>query len=100
MTATQTTLGRRALTAQMPPRSEKHKNFRRLAQARTDMVLEALRKLANLSSPNYEFDVHSAIDNTYTMEADTQAKVSCLKCLFIVKLRRAYPLHLQFIFGS
>jgi VIT1/CCC1 family predicted Fe2+/Mn2+ transporter len=39
----------------MPPRSEKHANFRRLAQARTDSVLEALRKLANLSSPNYEF---------------------------------------------
>jgi VIT1/CCC1 family predicted Fe2+/Mn2+ transporter len=39
----------------MPPRSEKHANFRRLAPARTDSVLEALRKLANLSSPNYEF---------------------------------------------
>jgi hypothetical protein len=39
----------------MPPRSEKHANFRRLAQARTESVREALRKLANLSSPNYEF---------------------------------------------
>jgi hypothetical protein len=45
----------RASIRQMPPRSEKHANFRRLAQARTDSVLEALRKLANLSSPNYEF---------------------------------------------
>ena len=41
---------------EVPPRSEKHANFRRLAQARTDSVLEALRKLANLSSPNYEFE--------------------------------------------
>jgi hypothetical protein len=40
----------------MPPRSEKHANFRRLAQARTERVLEELRKLANLSSPNYEFE--------------------------------------------
>lgn len=46
---------RRAAVRQMPPRSEKHENFRRLAQARTDRVLEELRKLANLSSPNYEF---------------------------------------------
>ena len=45
----------RAIPRQMPPRSEKHANFRRLAQARTESVLEALRKLANLSSPNYEF---------------------------------------------
>jgi hypothetical protein len=40
----------------MPPRSLKHSNFRRLAEARTDSVLEALRKLSNLSSPNYEFE--------------------------------------------
>ncbi|HZK91141.1 MAG TPA: hypothetical protein VFC56_13425 [Stellaceae bacterium] len=40
----------------MPPRNEKHANFRRLAPARTERVLEQLRKLANLSSPNYEFD--------------------------------------------
>jgi hypothetical protein len=40
----------------MPPRSLKHDNFRRLAQARTESVLEALRKLSNLSSPNYEFE--------------------------------------------
>jgi hypothetical protein len=40
----------------MPPRSEKHSNFRRLAVARTDQVLEALRKLSNLSSANYEFE--------------------------------------------
>jgi len=40
----------------MPPRSEKHANFRRLAQARTEGVLEAVRKLSNLSSPNYEFE--------------------------------------------
>jgi hypothetical protein len=45
----------KAIIRHMPPRSEKHANFRRLAQARTDSVLEALRKLANLSSPNYEF---------------------------------------------
>jgi hypothetical protein len=45
----------KAIIRQMPPQSEKHGNFRRLAQARTDSVLEALRKLANLSSPNYEY---------------------------------------------
>ncbi len=45
----------KAIIRQMPPQSEKHANFRRLAQARTDSVLEALRKLANLSSPNYEY---------------------------------------------
>ena len=40
-----------------PTRSEKNANFRRLAQARTQRVLEViLRKLANLSSPNYEFE--------------------------------------------
>ena len=48
--------GSRVLSRQMPPRSEKHANFRRLAQARTERVLEELRKLANLSSPNYEFE--------------------------------------------
>jgi hypothetical protein len=40
----------------MPPRSEKHSNFLRLAQARTERVIEDLRKLTNLSSPNYEFE--------------------------------------------
>jgi len=40
----------------MPPRSVKHENFRRLAEARTESVLEALRKLSNLSSANYEFE--------------------------------------------
>ena len=40
----------------MPPRSEKHANFRRLAEARTEKLLEGIRKLANLSSPNYEFE--------------------------------------------
>jgi hypothetical protein len=48
--------GSRVLARHMPPRSEKHANFRRLAQARTERVLEQLRKLANLSSPNYEFE--------------------------------------------
>ena len=47
---------RRVIERQMPPRSEKHNNFRRLAPARTERVLEQLRKLANLSSPNYEFE--------------------------------------------
>jgi hypothetical protein len=42
----------------MPVKSEKHANFRRLAQSRTGQVLEALRKLSNLSSPNYEFEDH------------------------------------------
>ncbi len=56
MTATQTLSPRRVNERRMPPRSEKHTNFRRLAQARTDRVLEELRKLANLSSPNYEFE--------------------------------------------
>ena len=46
----------RVIERRMPPRSEKHANFRRLAQARTDRVLEELRKLSNLSSPNYEFE--------------------------------------------
>jgi hypothetical protein len=50
--ATQTPYGRRKL----PVKSEKHDNFRRLAQGRTSQVLEALRKLSNLSSPNYEFE--------------------------------------------
>jgi len=40
----------------MPPKSEKHANFQRLAQSRTEQVLEALRKLSNLSSPNYEWE--------------------------------------------
>ena len=48
--------GGRVLARQMPPRSEKHANFRRLAQARTEKVLEELRSLVNLSSPNYEFE--------------------------------------------
>ena len=46
----------RAIERQMPPRSEKHANFRRLAQARTEGVLDALRKIANRSSSNYEFE--------------------------------------------
>lgn len=50
---TSNTRGRKAV---MPPRSEKHGNFRRLAQARTEATLEALRKLSNLSSPNYEYE--------------------------------------------
>lgn len=41
---------------QMPPRSDKHANFRRLAQKRTDAVLDHLRKVANLASSNYEFE--------------------------------------------
>ena len=44
------------LHTRMPARTEKHANFRRLAEARTEMVLEALRKLSNLSSPNYEYE--------------------------------------------
>jgi hypothetical protein len=40
----------------MPPSSEKHANFRRLAQARTERLLRDLRKLENLSSPNYEYE--------------------------------------------
>jgi hypothetical protein len=40
----------------MPPKSAKHANFQRLAQARTEQVLESLRKLSNLSSSNYEWD--------------------------------------------
>lgn len=46
----------RRIDRQVPPRSEKHSNFRRLAAARTDQVLESLRKLSNLSSANYEFE--------------------------------------------
>lgn len=49
-------VSRRVIEIRMPPRSEKHENFRRLAQTRTDRVLDDLRKLANLSSPNYEFE--------------------------------------------
>ena len=56
MVSVQMQPSRRVIERQMPPRSEKHSNFRRLAQARTDRVLEELRKLANLSSPNYEFE--------------------------------------------
>ena len=56
MLSTHAMPGRRAVGRQMPPRSEKHSNFVRLAQARTERVLEDLRKLTNLSSPNYEFD--------------------------------------------
>jgi hypothetical protein len=40
----------------MSPRSEKHANFRRLAEARTERVLEDIRKVENLASPNYEFE--------------------------------------------
>ena len=40
----------------IPPRSEKHANFRRLAEARTGRVLEYIRKVENLASPNYEFE--------------------------------------------
>lgn len=56
MLGLQHTRVRSAIVGRLPPRSEKHANFRRLAQARTDSVLEALRKLSNLSSPNYEFE--------------------------------------------
>ena len=37
-------------------RQEKHANFRRLAEARTERVLEEIRKVENLASPNYEFE--------------------------------------------
>jgi len=40
----------------MPVKDEKHDNFRRIAERRTEAILEDLRKLSNLSSPNYEFD--------------------------------------------
>jgi hypothetical protein len=40
----------------MQPRSERHANFRRLAEARTERVLEDIRKMENLASPNYEFE--------------------------------------------
>jgi hypothetical protein len=66
MLVSQTAPGRRAIERQMPPRSEKHKNFRRLAQARTESVLEALRKLSNLSSPNYEFE-DDEVDKIFTV---------------------------------
>jgi hypothetical protein len=56
MLSVQTQPAKRVIERRMPPRSEKHANFRRLAQARTDRVLEELRKLSNLSSPNYEFE--------------------------------------------
>jgi hypothetical protein len=56
MQTAQTMPGRRVIERKMPPRSEKHENFRRLAEARTHQVLEALRKLSNLSSSNYEFE--------------------------------------------
>ena len=35
---------------------DRHANFRRLAPPRTESVLEALRKLSNLSSQNYAFE--------------------------------------------
>jgi hypothetical protein len=47
---------RRSSIFQMPARSEKHANFRRLAESRTEVILDAIRKLSNLSSPNYEFE--------------------------------------------
>jgi hypothetical protein len=56
MLSSQTQPVKRVIERRMPPRSEKHANFRRLAQARTDRVLEELRKLSNLSSANYEFE--------------------------------------------
>ncbi len=37
------------------PSESKHDKFRRLATTRTQSVVEALRKLSNLSSSNYEF---------------------------------------------
>jgi hypothetical protein len=40
----------------MPSRSEKHRNFQRLLPDRTERILDAIRKLKNLSSPNYEFE--------------------------------------------
>ena len=40
----------------MPPSSERHANFRRLAERRTERLLKELRILENLSSPNYEFE--------------------------------------------
>jgi hypothetical protein len=42
--------------ARLPPRSDKHANFQRLFPGRTANVSEAIRKLTNLSSPNYEFE--------------------------------------------
>lgn len=56
MLALQSQPARRAPESRMPPRSQKHDNFRRLAQLRTERVLDDLRKLANLSSSNYEFE--------------------------------------------
>lgn len=40
----------------LPPVSKKHANFQRLLPFRTENVLEAIRKLTNLSSANYEFE--------------------------------------------
>ena len=39
----------------MPPRSEKHANFQRLAEKRKEQIREAYRKFGNLSASNYEF---------------------------------------------
>ena len=44
------------LGVRMPPRSDKHAKFGDLAPKRQEGVLEAIHKLANLSSPNYDFE--------------------------------------------
>lgn len=39
----------------MAPKSKKQANFRRIAERRTERLLDDFRKLENLSSPNYEY---------------------------------------------
>lgn len=39
----------------MPTKESKHENFTRIGQARVKQVTEALRKVGNLASPNYDF---------------------------------------------
>lgn len=71
----------------MPPRSEKHENFRRLAPKRTEAVLEALRKLSNLSSANYEFH-DSEVQKIFEAVEDAVAEARGLFRRNLTKHRR------------
>ncbi len=67
----------------------KHERFRRLATARTNMVLEKLRLLGNLSSTiNYNYTDEEINKIFYTL--DSQLRV--LKARFSGKRKREFKL--------
>jgi len=63
--------------------SEKHANFQRLAEARLSGMLEGLRKLANLSSSNYEFEE----DEVHKLFNTIEERLADVRSRFILRFR-------------